>query len=332
MTLALPGTHQDITAPSVSAHQRRLGTAAMLFGMAGWLTWLTWRIETISIHLVPLATLMIESLGVVAGVVFSAVLMRPAYGRHLGDHPCDRAAAFPAAIAPHLSPAVAGASAPSACQLAARMLRLEGLRRLGLVSITAAGLMLGVSPMPVPSPQAVAGLAIGVLGTSFAHVLLSGRVIAFGDRTRWSFAAQGELLPTSTTSDVTRRRWTASVAAAVVLSLAIALRGISDRWTHGLEPMAAEPRAVALLLALALTLGGLYTLATTDPPEPSETDAVPRRHDERTARQPALACAVLVGVIGLVAGLLTGSVDTTEDDPGRVEQVSQREPRLSPDE
>jgi hypothetical protein len=176
--------------------------------------------------------------------------------------------------------------------------------------------------MPLPSPAAAAGLAIGLLGTSYAHVLLSGRAIAIGDRTRWSFAAQGELLAAPSTSDLARRRWTASVAAAVVLSLAIALRGISDRWTHGLEPMAAQSRVVALLLGLALTLGGLYTLATTDPPE-SETDAIDRRHDERTAGQPALACAVLVGVIGLVAGLLTGSVDTADDDPARIEQVSQ---------
>jgi hypothetical protein len=332
MTLALPGTHHDITAPSVSAHHRRLGTAAALFSVTGWLTWLTWRFETISIHVVPVAAVMLESLGVVAGVVFSVVLMRPAAGRQTLDHSSDRAAAFPAAITAHLWPAVAGASAPRTCQLAARMLRLEGLRRVALVAITSASLLLGVSPMPLPSPAAAAGLAIGLIGTSFAHVLLSGRVIAIGDRTRWSFAAQGEMLATSSTADVTRRRWTASVAAAVVLSLAIALRGISDRWTHGLEPMATQPRAVALLLGLALTLGGLYTLATTDPPDSGETDAIARRHDERTARQPALACVVLVGVIGLVAGLLTGGVDTADDDPARIEQVSQREPRVGADE
>ncbi len=330
MTLALPGTHQDITGPSVSAHHRRLGTAAALFSMTGWLTWLTWRFETISIHVVPVAAVLLECFGVVAGVVFSVVLMRPAAGLHPVDHPSDRAAAFPAAIATRLWPTVAGAS-PRTCQLAARMLRLEGLRRVALVSITSAGLLLGVSPMPLPSPAAAAGLAIGLLGTSYAHVLLSGRAIAIGDRIRWSFAAQGELLAAPSTSDLARRRWTASVAAAVVLSLAIALRGISDRWTHGLEPMAAQSRVVALLLGLALTLGGLYTLATTDPPE-SETDAIDRRHDERTAGQPALACAVLVGVIGLVAGLLTGSVDTADDDPARIEQVSQREPRLGSDE
>ena len=46
--------------------------------------------------------------------------------------------------------------------------------------------------------------------------------------------------------------------------------------------------------------------------------------EERTARQSVLGATVCVGLIGLLAGILPGSVDPADDDPGGVEHVVQR--------
>jgi len=326
MTLAATGTTEARPAPSRSAHQVRLGVGCGLFGAAGWLTWLTWRTTTVAVQAVPVLTLAVELIGAMAGLVMAAALVRPPAERRVEADGADRGSAFAVALGAHLGRPFTELSRGRVprrgiSDLAMAALRLDGPRRAALVALTTIGLLTGSSPMPVPPVTAIGGLTLAMAGVAAAHVLLSGGAIAPGDRTRWAFCSQ-----------FGRHPWTATVAAAVVLSLAIALRGMSDRWTHGLDPMQVESRAVALLFAVTLVLGALYTLATTDPPEPEAGDLVPRRHEERTARQPALAGAVVVGLIGLVAGLLPGSVDAAHDDPAGIEQVSEREPRVAPDE
>jgi len=326
MTLAATSTTEARPTPSRSAHHVRLGIGCGLFGAAGWVTWLTWRIATVAAHLVPVLTLVVETIGAIAGLVIAAALVRPPAERPVPADAADRGTAFAAALGAHVGRPVTGPSRRrmprgGLAEVAIAALRLDGPRRAALVTLTTLGLLIGSSPMPLPPVTAIGGLTLALAGVAGAHVLLSGGAITLGDRTRWAFCSQSE-----------RHSWTATVAAAVMLSLAIALRGMSDRWTHGLDPMHVESRAVALLFAVTLVLGALYTLATTDAPEPEGGDLVPRRHEERTARQPALAGAVLVGLIGLVAGLLPGSVDAAHHDPARIEQVSERELRVAPDE
>ena len=74
----------------------------------------------------------------------------------------------------------------------------------------------------------------------------------------------------------------------MILNLAVALRGMSDRWTHGLPPMADDDRVMAMVFAMTIALGSFYTLITTPAPKLDNDHLVARRLEERTARQSAL--------------------------------------------
>jgi hypothetical protein len=181
---------------------------------------------------------------------------------------------------------------------------LDGPRRLAMLVIVVVGLMFGTTPFGTPPWWAIAALVVGSIAVGLAHVSLGQGRLRPGDRIRWSYGAIGEIVARADIAGVAPRRWIGSVAAVVVVSIAIALRGMSDRWTHGLPAMTDEDRVVLLLVALLLVLGALYTLATS--PRPSQQDAhlVARHLDEGTARHSLLAVAVCVGMIGLVAGVL----------------------------
>ena len=86
-------------------------------------------------------------------------------------------------------------------------------------------------------------------------MLLAGGHIRPGDRLRWSFASIGLTVGPSERSDAMPVRWAGVMGSIVVLNLAVALRGLSDRWTHGLPPMADADRVVAMSAALLLIVG-----------------------------------------------------------------------------
>jgi hypothetical protein len=202
---------------------------------------------------------------------------------------------------------------------------LEGPRRVLLVVIATLGLLVGTSPVPVPTVPALVVLAIGVAGLSSATIVLCSGRIGVGDRLRWSYSSLGEILVRHEVDGVAPRRWVGAVGTIVVLNLAVALRGMSDRWTHGLPPMADDERLMAMVFAMALALGSFYTLVTTAAPKLDNDHLVARRLEERTARQSALGGAMCVGLIGLLAGVLPGSVDPADDDSARIEQVPEHE-------
>jgi hypothetical protein len=204
---------------------------------------------------------------------------------------------------------------------------VDGPRRLGLVVALTIALLLGVAPMPLPPAWAVGAAVAGVIGMSAGHVLLAGGRIRFGDRIRWSYAALGEVFSRSDRDDLAPRAWVGTVAAVVVVNLAIALRGMSDRWTHGLTPMTNDDRLVTMALAIVLVVGALYTLHTSTQPELANAHLVSRRLEERTARQSAVGAAVCVGLIGLLAGVLPGTVDAADDTSDSVVQIDDRERR-----
>jgi hypothetical protein len=209
--------------------------------------------------------------------------------------------------------------------LAIAAVLLDGPRRLGLILTLAVGLLLGVAPMPLPPVWAAAAGLVALATSSVAAVALSGGRIRFGDRVRWSYAALGEVLSPTDLANVAPRRWMGTVGAAVVMDLVIALRGMSDRWTHGLPAMSHEERLIGLLLATSVVVGALYTLRTMAAPELANAHLVSRRLEERTARQSALGAAMCVGIVGLIAGILPGGVDAADHDPAGIEGPTKRD-------
>jgi hypothetical protein len=177
----------------------------------------------------------------------------------------------------------------------------------------------------------VAGGAIGIGALSAGTWLLSGGHIRPGDRTLWSFAAIGVLLH----GHRVHPRERAFVGAAsveragimgliVVVNLAVSLRGISDRWTHGLPDMAHDDRVGAMSMAIVMVLAGIGVLGRLPEPDPGDDVMLPRRLEERSARQTALAATAAVAIVGLVAGVLPGAVDAGDRRTGeRTEVVSQ---------
>ncbi len=351
MTLTLaptsrPDTPTDAAPGRVANARRVLGFAALATSVGATGGWLAWRAATLSYDPIAIGCLAGEIAGVVLGVIVAlALAMARAPRHHLADLQAavsddDRSADFAVAVADIVGRTRAGDlhhDVRSVVRAARRSMRreladyavgavlLDGTRRLLVIVTVTVGLLVGRAPFPAPGPVPLAAGAVAIVGMSLAHVLLSGGRVRPGDRTRWTFSSLGEIVAREDVDGVAPRRWVGTVAVIVVLDLAVALRGMSDRWTHGLAPMPDDARMTAMLAALTLVLGALYTMATIEAPRLDNAHLVARRIEETTARQSVLGAAVCVGLIGFVAGILPGSVDTADHDPGRVEQVDERD-------
>jgi hypothetical protein len=326
--------------PRLSAPRRRLGVAFIVVGLCGWFGWIVWRITTMALHPVPIVALAIEAGGAAIGVVVAFALAnvdRPRTTHHDDRRDpwryayavADRVERTRAAdLHRDVRSAAFAARRPgkkTCADVAMGCVLVDGPRRLALIVVAVLGLLIGVSPMPVPDPRALTSLAVGVVGLSAATVVLSQGRIRFGDRLRWTYGAIGELLIRDDLDGVAPRRWIGTVGTIVVVNLAVALRGMSDRWTHGLPTMDNDVRIVAMVYAMTLVAGSLYTLLTTAAPQLDNAHLVSRRLEERTARQSALGGALCVGLIGLLAGVLPGCVDPGDHDATRIEHVTERE-------
>jgi hypothetical protein len=197
---------------------------------------------------------------------------------------------------------------------------LDGPRRLVLVVSVTVALLLGISPMPVPPSWVLAPFAIALVAASASHVVLGDGRIRFGDRIRWSYSSIGEVLGRTDLDGVAPRRWVGTMASIVIVNLAIALRGTSDRWTHGLDPMTPDERLVTMTLGIGLVAGAVFTMRTVKAPV-LDSERWSRRLEERTARQSALGATVVLGLIGLIAGILPGGIDPADHDTVRVVQL-----------
>lgn len=330
-----------VTSTRPAGGRRAVGFGALVLSVCGWGVWLAWRVSNVSAHPFVVVVLLLELVGAAAGVAIALVLARSEptlpTERAVPDRRDPRR--FPCAVADAVGRDRPAELRPALrqCAGAARRGRLarlpdiaitgalvDGPRRLLLVVTLTLALLVGVAPVAVPPVAVIVALATGVAAMSAAHVLLGRGAIRFGDRIRWSYAALGEVVAQRDQA-FAPRRWVGAVAAVVVVNLAIALRGMSDRWTHGLDPMPDGERVTTMLFALSVVLGALYTLATTAAPEAPPAPVLSRRLEERTARRSALLGAVCVGVVGLVAGVLPGSVDAADHDPGGVEHVTEDE-------
>ena len=316
---------------------RRLASAVLVTSGVLSATWLIWRVLHLGSHPIELAVFVTELASVTIGLVVGLAMVRATGPQTVDEDGRRESFRFVFVVADivgrprtrELRPDLAASyrvlrrSRPTLPDFAMAAVLLDGPRYLVVVLSLTVALLLGVAPMPVPPMWAIAAGVGALVSMSLSHVLASDRRIGFGDRIRWSSSAFGELLPGVDRDDVAPRRWVGTVAAVVVLNLAIALRGMSDRWTHGLSPMPTDERHVAMLMAIVVVVGGLYTLRTTAVPVLANSHLVPRRAEERTARKSAIGGAVAIGMVGLTAGILPGNFDTVADHTVPVEQISE---------
>ena len=323
---------------------RQLGRVGVALGTIAWAIWLVGRLVGASAHPVWIVLFAVEVLGVVTGAVVAVAISRRPLPRTAFSDPDDSRVTrdgndsdpYPAAIAgllgiavePDVRASVRGAWRPAfsaRTQFADRALalvRFEGTRRLLAIVGLAIGLLLGVAPLERPSPWLLGAGVAGLVFTSIGSMLLSGGLIRPGDRLRWSFAAMGLTVGPTEHSDAMPVRWAGVMGSIVALNLAVALRGLSDRWTHGLAPMATADRVTSMSAALLLIAGGLATLRRLQPPDPGDCQ-LSRRLEERSARQTALGATAIAGLLGLFAGILPGSVDAADNVPIDREQRPQ---------
>lgn len=315
------------------SRRRRLGVALTTLAVLAEIGWLAWWVTHFPVNPVALAVLAVELVGLFGTVAISIGLVRAARPRQVFLDDPRESHRFAFAVAD----AVGRTRSTDVHRDVVRVVRsrrrprrvadaamgavlLEGPRRLLLVVTVSLALLLGISPMPVPPGWALLFLLTAAVSASAAHVVLGDGRIRAGDRTRWSYSSIGEVVCATDLENVAPRRWVGTMAAIVVVNIAIALRGTSDRWTHGLDPMTADERLVTMVLGIGLVVGALFTMRTVQAPV-LDGERWSRRLEERGARQSALGATVLLGLIGLVAGVLPGSVDTADDDPVRIEQV-----------
>jgi molybdopterin converting factor small subunit len=326
----------DILATSISSVRRDtapvrrgLGAVALSVAVVAWPTWFGWRISSVHLHIIPLLSVAIELVVATSGLVVAFGLLKAAQPRDvLGEQNID-SHRFAFSVADlvgrtrstdlHRDVRVAMRSAPkrvrrSSADLTVGAVLLDGPMRLASVVMLVLALLLGVAPMTTPPTWAIVSAVVAVAAVATSHVALGRGRLLVGDRLRWSYSAMGEVLARTDHGRVAPRRWEGVVGAVVALNLAIALRGMSDRWTHGFAPMDPEGRHVTMLLALISILGGLYTLRTVTAPE-IQAGLRSRRLEESTARQAAIGAAVCIGAIGLIAGIAPdGGTDATTVD------------------
>lgn len=323
----------------IGSARRNTGVFALALGTIASCVWLSWRAMHLSLNPIELAVFVAELVSAISGLVVGVAIACASQPRTVYGTGRRESFRFAFAVADivgrtrvsDLRDGMAtsyrvlrqpGARLP---ELAVAAVLTDGPRRLVLVVSLSLALVIGVAPIPMPPPWAIlVGLSAMAL-MSCAHVLLSGGRIRFGDRVRWSSAALGEVCSGADREGFAPRRWIGTVAAVVVLNLAVALRGMSDRWTHGLAPMNSDDRHVTMVIAIVVVAGSLYTLRTMSAPQLANSHLVSRHMEERTARQSAVGGAVLIGMVGLLAGILPGNVDAADDDPAGIEQISDRD-------
>lgn len=180
---------------------------------------------------------------------------------------------------------------------------VDGLRRMAAVVALVVVLFSGRQPFERPSWVVVGLLVGGLVGLSLGHWLMSAGRIRPGARTIWSMASVGAGVGDGTSRSGLPIRWATTMATMVALNLAVALRGLSDRWTHGLGPMSHDARVAAMSVAIGLVASGLLGLRTLARPELGFYGAT-QRLEETSTRRLALGCTIAVAMLGFFVGLL----------------------------
>jgi hypothetical protein len=187
------------------------------------------------------------------------------------------------------------------------LIAVEGTRRAVFAGMLVIVLLTGAIPFAVPAWPVLGSLVAAQVLLACGHWLLSGGVLRPGSRLRWSMASVGAGFGDGVSRSGLPIRWTATMATMIALNLAVALRGVSDRWTHGLGPMAHDERVAAMVLSWWLVMVGFAALRTLDKPTLGFYGAT-RRLEEPSTRRLALGTTLAVAVVGFVAGVFPGGL------------------------
>ncbi len=184
---------------------------------------------------------------------------------------------------------------------------LDGLRRLVTVITLVVVLFTGIAPFETPPTNRIAMLAVGIALLSIGHWLLSGGHVRPLARLIWSMASIGAGLGAGVSRSGLPIRWAMTMATLIALNISIALRGMSDRWTHGLGPMNDDARVTAMTVAFGLVAAGGIAMRRMPQPELGHYGAT-RRLEESSVRRLTIGLTLVVAVIGFVAGLAPAEV------------------------
>lgn len=333
----------EVAPPSDRAASLRAWSGAIVTatGLTGWIGWLTWRIATPTMTFTGLAVLVAELVAFAAALTVSAglVVTRPVPRRN--RRASDRGRPLLIRLAEAFD--IGAVVSESACQplgddtgeiawarrgirvlgeqrptmIAAGGLRdaawsvvaIDGLRRAFAVGVLVVVLFSGSVPFERPPVATTSMLAGGLMLVSLGHWLMSAGHLRPGARFIWSMSSIGAGLGDGVSRSGRPIRWMATMATLVVLNISIALRGISDRWTHGLGPMDRDGRIAAMSVALVFVIAGGVALARMPRPEEGFYGAT-RRLEEDSVRRLALGLTLLVAIVGFVAGILPADAAT----------------------
>lgn len=311
------------------------GRLLVTAGVTAWLVWLIWRAATL--HSVSgAAVLVLEVVAFSCAFVISAALWRvPARTATATERRATRSGApLPqtarvafgldevdvravsdddtgeVAWAKHGVRSLRSCSSRHTANLgevAAAVVSVEGMRRMVTALALVAVLFTGRFPFDVPAWSMIALIVGAQLLLTLGHFLLSDGLFRPGARLRWSMASVGAGWGDGTSRSGLPIRWAATLATMIALNLAIALRGVSDRWTHGLGAMQHDERVVAMGAAVWLVVWGFVALGSLTEPTLGYYGAT-RRLEEASTRRLALGATLAVAGLGLVAGSLPGAV------------------------
>lgn len=319
---------------------RWAGRLACVAGAVAWSFWLGWRITSSSPGPLNVIVLVLEVTALLVSLVLAAALWSlPTQADRRADRRADR----PVAASPALPDVLAallclddlgpvdahGADDSGEVARARRGLHLldprsvdggrslstiawalvavEGLRRMLFVAVLVAVLLTGRFPFEMPAMSTLAALIGAQLLFAVGQWMLSCGAMRPGVRLRWSMASVGAGLGDGVSRTGLPIRWTATMATMIVLNLAVALRGVSDRWTHGLGAMPRDQRVAAMVVSWWLILVGFAALRTMVQPSLGFYGPT-RRLEESSTRRLALGTTLAVAVVGFVAGLLPGGL------------------------
>jgi hypothetical protein len=317
---------------AISPAVRWTGRVASCVGFLAWSAWLAWRVSS-SNGPIGAVVLVLEVAALLVAVVLSAALWSvpdrvgpPVPSSSLVDvvgallgldemasvdaHGADdtgevaRARRGLELLDPRSSSPVVGRRL---AVTAWAFVAVEGVRRLAFVIVLVAVLLSGRFPFEMPGWSMLAVIGLAQVLFAAGHWLLSGGVLWPGLRLRWSMASVGAGLGDGTSSTGLPIRWTSTLATMVVLNLAVSLRGLSDRWTHGLGPMPHDQRVMAMVVSAWLVLVGFAALRILAKPSLGFYGAT-RRLEEPSARRLAIGATLAVALLGFVAGVLPGGL------------------------
>jgi hypothetical protein len=319
---------------------RWAGRLASVVGVVAWSFWLLWRLTSSPVGIVSVLVLVLEVAALLVSVVLSAALWSPpvrprasAPNAGLPDlfaqlvgldgfeivqpHGTDDTGEVARArrglrLLDPRSPSTRRTARPITDRrhlavTAWALVAVEGIRRMLFVAVLVAVLLTGQLPFTMPGRSILVALLVAQVSFAVGHWLLSGGALRPGVRLRWSMASVGAGLGDGASRSGLPIRWTATLATMVVLNLAVALRGVSDRWTHGLGPMPHDERVAAMMLSWWLVIVGFAALRVLDKPSLGFYGAT-RRLEETSTRRLALGTTLAVALVGFVAGVLPGGL------------------------